>query len=584
MTMAERVVPDDSVIEADVGPVRAILSAAAPAAPLARALHQAAADPEVKAIALFLTGEGDEDAAAPVAEALAQCDKPRVAGLSGNVSGPVLALALACDEILCVSSTAIATPEVRQGLLPVFGTTQALPRRMGAAAALRLLLTGQPVNAGEAIALGLVDRVIEGDLADAAIARAADLAQHRPAPSPPAGLRDPVAFQAAVTAARTALSSEPLPAPARIVDCVEAALLLPPDQGLAFEAAARGDLEETDEAAGLAHSARIEAVLRRDAPGRGHAAPHGVAIWGTGGLSRALVRRALSAGLRVALCAPDAAVLESELSDIAQAQEAEVARGSLTPEMRESDWARLTPWLDPVTEDAVLLCPGAEAWVPRALRLSVAAVDAGGASAGQLIALGFPLPGEGSIAPGALCEITVPDSQHRQRAGAGALVARLGLVPVETGQGGPVALRLRAALAAAIAQLESEGHPRQDVAAALAARGLIGGRAAPRGRKAAKQDLEILARCEAALANAGARLVQSGAARSPDVVDALAIAARLYPRWLGGPMLRADRSGLDRLQADLQRWSALSPQVWSPAALIDRLASEGRRFADLTSA
>lgn len=581
MTMAERVTPDESVIEADVGPVRAILSVAAPGAALEQALLRAEGEPEVRAIALFLSGNGTEDEAAPVAAALAAGSKTRVAGLSGHVTGPVLALALACDEILCVAATTFATPEVRQGLLPVFGTTQALPRRTGAAAALRLLLTGQPIDSAEAIALGLVDRVIEGDLADAVIARAADLA-HRPDAGPHApGLRDPIAFQAAVAAARTALASEPLPAPARIVDCVEAALLLPPDQGLAFEAAARSDLDETEEAAGLAHAARVEARVACEAPGRGQAAPHGVAIWGTGGLSQLLVRRALSAGLRVALCAPDAASLETLLSAIAQAQEAEVARGQITPEMRASDWARLSPWLDPVAEDAALVCPGAEAWVARAARLSVAALDAGVGAGDQLVSLAFPLPGEAGLAPGALCELTVPAARQRQREGAGALMSRLGFLPVETGQGGPVALRLRAALAAAIAQLESEGHSRLEVAAALAARGLIGGRARPRGAKVTAAAAEIVARCEAAMVNAGARLVQSGAARSPQIVDALALAARLYPRWLGGPMARADRRGLARLRADLLRWSSAAPQIWMPAALIDRLAAEDRRFADL---
>ena len=581
MTMAERLTPDDSVIEADVGPVRAILSVADPGTALEQALHRAAADPEVRAIALFLSGSGSEPETAPVAAALAACGKTIVAGLSGAVSGPVLALALACDEILCVAATSFATPEVRQGLVPVFGTTQALARRVGAAAALRLLLTGQPIDAGEAIALGLVDRVIEGDLADAVIARAADLA-HRPGSAPnQSGLRDPIAFQAAVTAARAALAHEPLPAPARIVDCVEAALLLPPDQGLAFEAAARSDLEDSEEAAGLAHAARIEARIAHEAPGRDAAAPHGVAIWGTGGLSQALVRRALAAGLRVSLCAPDAPALEAALSAIAQAQEAKVARGQITPEARDSDWARLSPWLDPVAEDAALICPGAEAWVARAARLPVAAVDAGVGAGDQLIALSFPLPGESGLVPGSLCELNVPAARQRQRDGAGALMARMGFLPVETGQGGPVALRLRAALAAAIAQLESEGHSRLQVAAALAARGLIGGRALPRGTKVSAEVAEIVARCEAALANAGARLVQSGAARSPQIVDALALAARLYPRWLGGPMARADRRGLIRLQADLTRWSGAAPQIWSPAALIDRLAAENRRFADL---
>lgn len=581
MNAPDRIMPEDRVIEADLGAVRAILTLAPPDAELGQALTRAASAPGIGAVALFLSQPGSEDQAAPAFAALQALERPVVAGLSGAVSGPALALALAADHALCSPGTVFSVTEVRLGLVPRFGLSQALPRRLGAAEALRLMLTGQAIDAAEAVALGLVDEVVEGDLADAAIARAADLA-FRPRPArPDPGLRDPLAFQAAVAAARRALASERLPAPARIVDCVEAALLLPPDQGLDFEAATREDLEATEEAAGLSHAARVERLLQAPVPVPDAPPLTGVAIWGTGGASAALVRRALSAGLRVALCAPAQQDLVPALEATARAQEAEVAAGRLTPEARDSDWARLTPWLEPVAEDAVILCPGAPDWLPRATRLSVLALDAGAGADDRLSALSFAMPGEAGLMPGRLAEIRLAPGRDRQAAPALALLRRLGLQAVLTGQGGPVALRLRAALAAAIAELEGEGRPRTVIAAALAAEGMIGGRALPPTAPRPEDHAAILARCEAAMANAGARLVQSGAAASPDLVDAVALAAGLYPRWMGGPMFRADRRGLMVLRRDLMARAAIAPQIWAPAALIDRLVSEGRGFADL---
>lgn len=588
MDMADRVVPGDPVIEADVGAVRAILAVAPPGPELCAALDQALATSGVRALALFLSSPGnDEDAAAAIA-ALDSRDTPCVAGVSGHVIGAALALALACDEIVANPAATFALPEVRAGLLPVLGTTQRLPRRIGAAAALRLMLTGQVIDAAEAIALGLIDRVAEGDLADPVLARAADLAARHQRRHPVAGLRDPVAFQAAVAAARSALRDEPMPAPARIVDCVESALLLPPEQGLAFETTAREDLLASEEAAGLAHAFRVEDRLARIAPGRGSPAPRGVAIWGTGGVALPMARLALTAGLRVALCAPAQAELAEALDAVARWQQAEVQAGRLSPATRDSDWVRLTPWLEPVAEDSVILCPGADAWQARAERVSVAVHDAreaeGAAPSERLPRLALAAPPGAMPAPGAAVEIVSTGPQAtRHVAPGGALLLRLGLVPVATGQGGPVALQLRAALAAAIVALEEEGHSRAAVAAALADRGMIGGRRRPPSQLTDPTSAEIVARCQGAIANAGARLVQSGAVPVPAVVDALALAARLYPRWMGGPMHRADRIGLPQLRDDLARWSSRAPRVWTPAALVERLAAEGRRFDDLNA-
>ena len=95
---------------------------------------------------------------------------------------------------------------------------------------------------------------------------------------------------------------------------------------------------------------------------------------------------------------------------------------------------------------------------------------------------------------------------------------------------------------------------------------------------------EVLAFCLAALMNEGARMVGEGVARRPSDVDAAALLSGLFPRWEGGPMYRADQTGLMALRADLRARAATHPQLFTPAPVIDQLIAEGRLFAVLNRA
>jgi enoyl-CoA hydratase/carnithine racemase len=88
---------------------------------------------------------------------------PRVviAAIEGWALGGGLELALACDLRVAASSAKLGLPEITLGLIPGGGGTQRLPRLVGLAVARRLVLTGEPLAAPEAYAVGLVDRVVE---------------------------------------------------------------------------------------------------------------------------------------------------------------------------------------------------------------------------------------------------------------------------------------------------------------------------------------------------------------------------------------------------------------------------------------
>ncbi|MER1968527.1 3-hydroxyacyl-CoA dehydrogenase NAD-binding domain-containing protein [Castellaniella sp. GW247-6E4] len=100
---------------------------------------------------------------------------PVVAALFGTVLGGGLELALACHYRVALRSTSLGLPEVTLGLVPGSGGTQRLPRLIGVAPALRMIVTGKPISAPAALDMGLVDAVFDEDLDRHALAYAAAL-------------------------------------------------------------------------------------------------------------------------------------------------------------------------------------------------------------------------------------------------------------------------------------------------------------------------------------------------------------------------------------------------------------------------
>ena len=100
--------------------------------------------------------------------------KPVIARIQGFALGGGLELAMACHLRIAADTARIGLPEITLGLLPGFGGTQRLLRLAGRAAALELCLTGQPIEAGRALALGVVNRVVARDELDAEVDRLAD--------------------------------------------------------------------------------------------------------------------------------------------------------------------------------------------------------------------------------------------------------------------------------------------------------------------------------------------------------------------------------------------------------------------------
>jgi len=90
------------------------------------------------------------------------CTKPVIAAVNGFALGGGCELAMACHMRIASDAAKFGQPEVKLGLIPGYGGTQRLPRLVGRGQALQLLLTGEIIDAQEALRIGLVNRVVAG--------------------------------------------------------------------------------------------------------------------------------------------------------------------------------------------------------------------------------------------------------------------------------------------------------------------------------------------------------------------------------------------------------------------------------------
>jgi 3-hydroxyacyl-CoA dehydrogenase len=237
-----------AVIVVDNPPVNALKQAVR--AGLKDAFARARDDAGIDAIVLtaagrtFMAGaditEFDKPPQAPglieVFDLMEASKKPIVAALFGTPLGGGLELALACHYRVAAPTTRLGLPEIKLGILPGAGGTQRLPRLIGVDKALPMILSGDPISAQEALANGLVDEIVEGDVTQGAIAFARRIvAEKRPLKR----VRDmeeklkpyrdnPKLYDEVV--AKSARRTRGLAAPAAAIECVRWSFELPMDE------------------------------------------------------------------------------------------------------------------------------------------------------------------------------------------------------------------------------------------------------------------------------------------------------------------------------------------------------------------
>jgi len=114
-------------------------------------------------------------------QSVARTPQPVIAAINGYALGGGLELAMCCDILIAGEGAQLGQPEVRVGIMPGAGGTQRLTRAIGKFQAMRLCLTGRPVGAAEALAMGLVSQVVpDAEVLDVALKTARDLARLPP--------------------------------------------------------------------------------------------------------------------------------------------------------------------------------------------------------------------------------------------------------------------------------------------------------------------------------------------------------------------------------------------------------------------
>src|SRR5262245_64397160 len=174
--------------------------------------------------------------------ALEDCPKPVVAAIHGTAFGGGLETAMACHYRVGVAAAQVGQSEVKLGLIPGAGGTQRLPRLAGVARAAEMCATGEPVKAADALQAGILDRVVDGDLLQGAIAFAREVADRGGPPRKTRALTDKLGDRAAALQALQAVRdavrkrARGLMAPGKALDAIEAAVTLPFADGIRREA------------------------------------------------------------------------------------------------------------------------------------------------------------------------------------------------------------------------------------------------------------------------------------------------------------------------------------------------------------
>ncbi|MFT6452866.1 MAG: 3-hydroxyacyl-CoA dehydrogenase, partial [Halocynthiibacter sp.] len=288
------------------------------------AFDAAVNDPKIKAIVIgtkegaFPSGadlsSADTDKAPDLSDLLQHIEKsakPVIAALHGAVLGPGFELALACHYRAATRGAVLSCPDVTLGLVPAGGATQRLPRLIGAPTALDLLLSGQSIKGAQARRLGLLDVLSKDPAEEAALSLANDLVAKGEAPrrSSEAHVMQDSGSEAIAefSKRRKAMEASRLEAPGRIIDCVEAGLLLPFEGGLAFEKAAFEDSRATEQSQALryafsaeraaAHPASVDLSIARPV--------EKIAIIGASGMGQGIALACLGAEIPVVLIEVD---------------------------------------------------------------------------------------------------------------------------------------------------------------------------------------------------------------------------------------------------------------------------------------
>jgi 3-hydroxyacyl-CoA dehydrogenase len=316
-------------------------------------IKQATADGAVQAIVIacagrtFIAGADITEFGKPPAEPslhsvldlIEGSPKPVVAAIHGTALGGGLEVTLACHYRVGVKAARFGLPEVKLGILPGAGGTQRLPRVVGVEKGLSMMVSGDPIGSDEALKTGLIDEIVEGDLAAGGVAFAEKVLDER---RPLRKIRDLDDKLAAVRGKPEVFASfrksiarqtRGFRAPESIMKAVEAAVSLPFEQGIKRERELFVELLNSPESKAQRYFffAEREAAKIPDVPA--DTPPRDVqkaAVIGAGTMGGGIAMNFANAGIPVTVIEVAQEALDRGLGIVRKNYEATAARGRLT--------------------------------------------------------------------------------------------------------------------------------------------------------------------------------------------------------------------------------------------------------------
>ncbi|HKV94002.1 MAG TPA: 3-hydroxyacyl-CoA dehydrogenase NAD-binding domain-containing protein [Candidatus Angelobacter sp.] len=288
----------------------------------------------------------------PLLGRIEDCPKPVVMAIHGTAFGGGLELAMAGHYRVASADALVGQPEVKLGIIPGAAGTQRLPRLAGVAKALEMCADGNPVKAKDALALGIVDRLIDGDLLKGAVAFAREVAG-KPAPKTRERnekLGTPEQNAPIFAAAREAAKKKGrgLMAPLAAIDAVEAATKFPFDQGVEAERKLFTECLFSDQSKAMIHVFFGERMVQKvpDVPKETPVIPvKSAAVVGAGTMGGGIAMNFANAGIPVLLKETDQAALDRGMNTIRKNYENTMKKGRLTEQQMNDRLKLIKPTL-----------------------------------------------------------------------------------------------------------------------------------------------------------------------------------------------------------------------------------------------
>ena len=307
---------------------------------------------DIKEFGKMTSGARSRGSLLPLLLHIEDSGKPVVMAIHGAAFGGGLELAMAGHYRIASPGAQVGQPEVKLGIIPGGGGTQRLPRLVGVAKAVEMCADGKPISADTAAALGLIDQLIEGDLATGAVAFAREIADKpvRKTRERTERLGSSAESAAIFAAARETARKKQggMKAPLAAIDAVEAATRLSFEDGCKVEATLFDECLFSDQSKALIHVFFSEREVAKipDVPKEAPVLPvNRVAVVGSGTMGGGIAMVFANAGIPVVLKDVDQSALDQGMNKIRKNYATSMQRGRFTQEYVDERLQMIKPVL-----------------------------------------------------------------------------------------------------------------------------------------------------------------------------------------------------------------------------------------------